>query len=172
MDMMGPVLPTHRVLDAGSGRGGTAFSIVNRFDADVTGITIAPYQAKFSQDLAKNHWQTRKATFMVMNMLALGFDEDTFDHIITNETTMYISDLEKLFTGFRRVLKSQGKYTLATWCINETYEGREDLVEKINSHYPGTKMHTRQEYREAIATSGLSEIEYKDLTQDAIPHWE
>ena len=171
-NIMGPVLPEHKVLDAGSGRGGTAFSIVNKFCAQVTGITIAPYQAGFSQELEEKFWHTGKANFLVMDMLELGFDENTFDHVITNETTMYIGNLNTLFTGFRRVLKPNGRYTLSTWFINENYEGRENLVEKINSHYSGTKMHTRQEYHEALATSGLSEIESKDLTHDAIPHWE
>ncbi len=171
METMGTVQPHHRVLDAGSGRGGTSFSIAKATGARVDGITIAPYQARFAQDLEESHWNSRLVNFTVMNMLQLGFHPDTYDHVITNETTMYITNLPQLFEGFRRVLKLGGTYTLATWCINEKYLGRDDITERINSHYPGTRMHTQAEYVKALESTGFQINNNRDLTEDVIPHW-
>src|SRR5262249_54441941 len=45
---MGDVSPSHRVLDAGCGRGGSSFTIAERFGCRVDGVTISPYQHEFA----------------------------------------------------------------------------------------------------------------------------
>lgn len=168
---MGTIENTDKILDAGSGRGGTAFAIVNKFNASVDGITIAPYQANFSNALARDYWKTTKAKFSVMDMLKLDFPDNTFNHVITNETTMYIVDLPLLFSGFKRVLVPHGRYTLATWCINEASSGWERISQRIHDNYPGSRMHTKKEYLDALETSGFKIVQNNHLTDEAIPYW-
>jgi geranyl diphosphate 2-C-methyltransferase len=167
---MGSVRPEHRVLDAGCGRGGTALSIAGRTGASVDGITISPYQQRFATALAERG-KFEKVRFHLMNYLELAFPDACFDHVITNESTQYVIDVRDLVQGFARVLRPGGRYTCATWCTNEAFEGHNEFVEPINLHY-GTSMNSRRDYLEALAKYGFEAIEVADQTEQAIPYWE
>lgn len=169
-EYMGGVRSDDVVLDVGCGRGGTAFRLAQASGCRVEGITIVPYQADFATKAAGRLGLADKTRFGVMDMLALGYPDNTFDHVFTNETTMYVVDLYKLFAGFRRVLKPGGRYTLATWNINQDY-GDNPYVEPINDHYK-IEMHTDSEYREALEMNGFRIVTDSDLTEEVIPHWE
>lgn len=171
---MKPVGAEDRVLDAGCGRGGTAIRLHEETGARVEGITIAPYQARFAAgEVGRRGYGGMH--FTEMNMLRQAFAPETFDQVVTNETTMYVLNLEKLFGEFRRVLKPGGRYTLATWNINEAYRGAEGqtaekFVNPINDHY-GVRMHTDAAYKGALDKTGFDITEDVDLTHLVIPHW-
>lgn len=171
INSMGEVLPEHHILDAGCGRGGTTFRLIQAKGCKVEGITIAPYQAGFAHEIAGKMGYEHQVGFRVMDMLREGYPENIFDHVITNETTMYMVSLVDLFREFSRVLKPGGRYTLATWCINQDFEDDNPFIEPINRHY-GVMMHTDLEYKEALAGAGFSILGDSDLTELAIPHWE
>jgi len=166
---MEPILPQHRVLDAGCGRGGTAFMVSQRFGVPVDGITISSYQKEFAESLARARGWDKLVTIHLMDYLHQKFQDSTFDHVITNETTHYALTLEPLFREFARVLKAGGKYTIATWCINQRQDN--PYIDPINAHY-GVEMHTRQEYVDALAASGFTNITVSDMTEPATPYWD
>lgn len=170
MDIMIPVRKEHVVLDAGSGRGGTSFMIHERFGATVHGATISPYQFSFASNLVKKKGLTEKVIFHEMDYLNLSFNDDFFDHIVTNETTQYTFELEKLFAGFYRVLKKGGRYSIVTWCKSNGVEDSES-INKINKNY-GTTMHQLDEYLNALKKVGFKRILKVDFTELAIPYWE
>jgi geranyl diphosphate 2-C-methyltransferase len=171
LERMGEVRPEHRVLDAGCGRGGTALSIVERTGASVDGITISPYQHDFAAALARRRGLSARLRFQLMNYLELAFPDACFDHVLTNESTQYVLDVRDLVAGFARVLRPRGRYTCATWCANEEFEGRNEFVEPINLHY-GTSINSRRDYLEALEKHGFRSIEVDDRTEQAIPYWE
>ncbi|MCQ8772946.1 SAM-dependent methyltransferase [Streptomyces telluris] len=53
LDHPGPLPADARVLDAGSGRGGTGFMAHRRFGCRVDGVTISEYQAGFANEQAE-----------------------------------------------------------------------------------------------------------------------
>lgn len=168
---MGEVLPGQRVLDAGCGRGGTALSIALRTGARVDAITISPYQHGFASALAERRGISDHVRFHRMDYLHLDFPSDCFDHVITNESTQYVLDVRDLVGGFSRVLRPGGRYTCATWCTHEDFDGRNPYVEPINLHY-GTHINSRRDYLEALTKHGFTSIEVDDVTELAIPYWE
>ncbi|MGH7287907.1 MAG: SAM-dependent methyltransferase [Myxococcota bacterium] len=168
---MGQILPEHRVLDAGCGRGGTTISIVERFGARADGITISPYQWRFATGLAAKRGLARQACFHLMNYLELDFPDGSFDHVVTNESTQYVIDVGDLVEGFARVLKPRGRYTNVTWCINDELGPTNEQARQIDRHY-GTNMNRRGEYLAALAAHGFSGVTIDDRTDQAIPYWE
>jgi geranyl diphosphate 2-C-methyltransferase len=168
---MGKVHPEHRVLDAGCGRGGTAFSIAERLGASVDAVTISAYQQRFASELAGRRGISGRVRFHLMDYLKLEFPDACFDHVVTNESTQYVLDVRDLVGGFARVLRPEGRYTCATWCANEDFEGRNEHVEPINLHY-GTSINSRRDYVEAMEKHGFRSIEVDDQTELAIPYWE
>jgi geranyl diphosphate 2-C-methyltransferase len=171
IENMGGMDHASTVLDAGCGRGGTAFILAIRYGAYVEGITISPYQKAFAETLLKSAEfpASERVTFHLMDYLNLEFPNGAFEHVITNETTFYAVDLKPLFSGFHRVLKDQGRYTIATWCSNERQNN--PYIDPINAHYRGV-MHTVNEYMNALTATGFHDVTVRDYRVPAIPYWE
>jgi geranyl diphosphate 2-C-methyltransferase len=170
IDQLGDVKPTDRVMDGGSGRGGTSFMVNERFGCQVDGVTISEYQVQFANEQAAKRRVTDKVKFHFKNMLDTGFETGSMRSIWTNETTMYV-DLFKLFAELARLLKDGGRYVCITGCYNDITGGRSRAVSQIDSQYI-CNIHPRSEYFKALAANHLVPISVVDLTAQTIPYWE
>jgi geranyl diphosphate 2-C-methyltransferase len=103
-------------------------------------------------------------------MASTPFADAAFDHIVSNETTMYV-DLPEAFAEFSRLLRPGGRYALVTWCSTGTTAGTAPEVDAINQHYV-CKIHPRSHYLQALLASNLIPIQVTDLTSQALPYWE
>ncbi|RJO69303.1 methyltransferase domain-containing protein [Nocardia panacis] len=170
LDHLGPVRPTDRLMDCGSGRGGTSFMANQRFGCRVDGVTISEYQVGFANEQAEQRGVADKVRFHFRNMLDSGFPTGGLRGIWTNETTMYV-DLFELFAEFSRLLAPGGRYVCITGCSNDVTGGRSASVSWIDAHY-GCMIHPRGEYFRALAENNLVPIDVVDLTAATIPYWE
>ncbi|MFB7629369.1 geranyl diphosphate 2-C-methyltransferase [Streptomyces sp. NPDC056149] len=170
LDQLGPVAPDHRLLDAGSGRGGTSFMAHRRFGCQVAGVSISQYQVDFATAQAEQHHVADRVRFHFRNMLDTGLANASQHAIWTNETTMYV-ELDEAFAEFARVLTPGGRYVCITGCSNDLTGGRSKAVSHIDSHYT-CNIHPRSAYFNALAAHGLIPIAVTDLTPLTIPYWE
>ncbi|MFH0969968.1 MAG: methyltransferase domain-containing protein [Candidatus Diapherotrites archaeon] len=172
MDMlfcfMGPVYPSDVILDAGCGRGGTAITLNNRFGCAVHGISISPYQVNFAKRVVKEKGLSKRIHITEMDYHNLSFKKNMFDHVLTNESTEHSYSLEKLFKGFSRVLKPNGRYTLAAWCMGDGVD-ESKLVERANIQYK-TNLHRPSEYLQALKKTGFAHVIKADLSEMAQPY--
>lgn len=170
LDHLGDVKPDDRVMDGGSGRGGTSFMVNERFGCQVDGVTISESQVEFANDQAAQRGVADKVKFHFRNMLDTGFETGAMRSIWTNETTMYV-DLFKLFAEFARLLQDGGRYACITGCYNDVTGGRSRAVSQIDTHYI-CNIHARSQYFKALAANNLVPITVTDLTPLTIPYWE
>ncbi|MQA25917.1 MAG: methyltransferase domain-containing protein [Micromonosporaceae bacterium] len=170
LDHLGEVGPGDRLLDAGSGRGGTSLMAHERFGCQVDGVTISEYQVGFANDRAERRGMADQVRFHFRNMLDTGFGTGSLAGIWTNETTMYV-DLFQLFAEFSRVLEYGGRYVCITGCYNDVTGGRSKAVSQIDEHYT-CNIHPRSEYFKAMTANNLVPINAIDLTAQTIPYWE
>lgn len=171
LDQLGPLGEGDRILDAGSGRGGTSFLANLRFGCQVDGISISEEQVKFANNQAQQRGVADKVAFNFRNMLDNRFPDATFQAIWNNESTMYV-DLHELFAEHSRVLKQGGRYVTITGCYNDVH-GRQPsrAVSQIDAHYI-CDIHPRSEYFAAMSANNLVPISVVDLTAATIPYWE
>jgi geranyl diphosphate 2-C-methyltransferase len=169
LDQLGEVCPDDRLLDAGSGRGGSSFMAHERFGCRVDGVSISEYQVEFSRRQAAIRGVEDRVRFQFRNMLDTGMPTGSLRGIWTNETTMYV-DLFDLFGEFTRLLRPGGRYVCVTGCYNDV-TGRSDSVARINEHYL-CDIHPRSAYFKALADNGLIPVKVADLTAQTIPYWE
>lgn len=134
LDNLGPIQPADRLVDGGSGRGGTSFMAAERFGCKVDGVSISEYQVGFANDQAATRGVTDQVRFHFRNMLDTGFADESVRAIWTNETTMYV-DLFDLFDEFSRILEPGGRYVCITGCSNDVTGGRSASVSWIDAHY-------------------------------------
>jgi geranyl diphosphate 2-C-methyltransferase len=170
LDHLGRVKPDERVLDAGSGRGGTSLMAHQRFGCHVDGVTISEYQAGFANIQAEQRGVAERVRFHLRNMLDTGLPTGSCRAVWNNESTMYV-DLFSLFNEVSRVLVPGGRYVCVTGCSNDVTGGRSRAVSRIDAHYV-CNIHPRSEYFRAMAASQLVPINVIDLTLDTIPYWE
>lgn len=170
LDNLGDIGPDDRLLDAGSGRGGTSIMANQRFGCEADGVTISESQVVFSNDHAERRGVADKVRFHFRNMLDTGFETGSRRGIWTNETTMYV-DLYELYEEFSRLLEFGGRYVCITGCSNDVTGGRSKAVSRIDEHYT-CNIHPRSEYFRAMAATGLVPINVVDLTAETIPYWE
>ncbi|MFF0544969.1 geranyl diphosphate 2-C-methyltransferase [Nocardia thailandica] len=170
LDQLGDVRPGDRLMDGGSGRGGTSIMANQRFGCRVDGVTISEYQVGFANEQAEHRGVSDKVRFHFRNMLDTGFESGSMRGIWTNETTMYVN-LFDLFAEFSRLLEPGGRYVCITGCSNDVTGGKSASVSWIDAHY-GCMIHPRSEYFRALSENGLVPIHVLDLTPDTIPYWE
>ena len=170
LDRLGRVTPDDRLLDAGSGRGGTSVMANLRFGSRVDGVSISGYQVDFANQQAARRGLGDRVQFHLANMLDTGFPEAAFQAVWTNETTMYV-DLVDLFREFARLLRPGGRYVCITGCYNDILGPKSAAVRQIDEHYL-CSVHPRSMYFRALAAAHLVPIEVTDLTPATIPYWE
>lgn len=170
LDYLGNISPQDRLLDAGSGRGGTSIMAHQRFGCQVDGVSISEYQVGFANDQAVERGIADQVKFHFRNMLDTGFQTASRQGIWTNETTMYV-DLFELFGEFSRLLEYGGRYVCITGCYNDVTGGRSKAVSRIDEHYT-CNIHPRGEYFKALTANNLIPINVVDLTAQTIPYWE
>ncbi|MFD5796383.1 geranyl diphosphate 2-C-methyltransferase [Streptomyces diastatochromogenes] len=170
LDHLGDITPDDRLLDAGSGRGGTSFMANARFGCHVDGVSISEQQVAFANDQVRHRGVTDRVRFHFRNMLDTRLDTGSRRAIWTNETTMYV-DLFELFAEFARLLEYGGRYVCITGCSNDVTGMRSKAVSRIDEHYT-CNIHPRSEYFKALAANNLVPIQVVDLTPDTIPYWE
>ena len=170
IDALGEVRPEHRVMDAGSGRGGTSFMIADRFGCRVDGVNYCSHHVEFTQKLARDRGSADRVGFHFANMMQTPFADNTFDYVVSNETTMCV-DIDRAFAEFARVLRPGGRYVAITWCRNDVVDPRSEASRLIDEHYL-CAMNTRSKYFEALAANGLVPYHVQRYTDEAIPYWE
>ncbi|MEV4760396.1 methyltransferase domain-containing protein [Micromonospora sp. NPDC049559] len=170
LDELTHLSPQDRVMDAGSGRGGTSFMIYDRYGCRVDGVNFCTHHIEFAEHLAKRRRCDEKVQFHYANMAQTPFEDGSFDAIVSNETTMYV-DLFETFREFARLLRPGGRYVLVTWCQNDAVAAESDDVAAIDEHYV-CHIHKRSTYLRALVENGLVPSQVRDLTVEAIPYWE
>ncbi|PDP88661.1 SAM-dependent methyltransferase [Glycomyces fuscus] len=170
LDHLGAVGPDDRIMDTGSGRGGTSFMAHQRFGCHVDGISISEQQVAFANGQAEERGVADRVRFHFRNMLDTGFETGSLRASWNNESTMYV-DLFELFREHARLLEYGGRYVTITGCYNDVTGGRSKAVSRIDEHYT-CNIHPRSEYFRAMAANGLVPIEVVDLTAATIPYWE
>ncbi|NGO68740.1 SAM-dependent methyltransferase [Streptomyces boncukensis] len=168
-EILEPVPRTARILDGGSGRGGTALLLHQAFGCRVDGVNISRYQNTFAREQATRHGCADMVHFHDRNMAATGFPDESFDCVVTNETTMYV-DPHETFAEFARLLKPGGRYVMLTWCTNDALTTKPAEVQAIDEHYH-CHTHRRVTYLRAAIDAGLIPYQVDDLTRPAIPYW-
>jgi len=100
-------LKNKKVLCIGVGTGHEANELKSK-GADAIGIDIS--EGMIEQ--AKKNFP--EITFLVKDMLKLDFEEKSFDFVYSSLTFHYAKDLNQLFSGIAKILKSQGQLLFST----------------------------------------------------------
>ncbi|MGI5460890.1 SAM-dependent methyltransferase [Streptomyces sp. CA-249302] len=170
VDALADVPSTARGMDAGSGRGGTAFTLARELGCRVDGVNFCEHHVEFAERIAIRHGWDSQVRFHLGNMLQTPFADGRFDFVVSNETTMYADAFEAM-REFARLLRPGGRYVMTTWCRDDAVDPRSEATRRIDEHYV-CRMHRRGTYFRALAANDLVPYRVRRYTHEAMPYWE
>jgi ubiquinone/menaquinone biosynthesis C-methylase UbiE len=99
-----------RILDAGCGLGGACRMLADEYDCDVTGIDITGDYIRTARQLSALTGLQHATRFVQGSVLALPFNNNTFDIVWTQHVQMNIADKKTFYAEIQRVLTPGGRF--------------------------------------------------------------
>lgn len=168
-----------QVLDVGCGIGGSSLYLAEKFNANVTGITLSPVQAKRATERSHTAHLGPQTKFLVADALEMPFAEGAFDLVWSLESGEHMPDKQKFLQECYRVLKPGGKLIMATWCHRPNHFPHPPLspaeqkhLEKIYQVYCLPYVISLAEYETIAQASGFQSIRTADWSIAVAPFWQ
>jgi len=159
------ITASDRVLDAGTGIGGTARLIAAERGARVTAVDIAPEYCDVAAWLNDAVGLGEEIEVGVADVTALPFDDASFDVVVSQHVQMNIADKRRLYAEARRVLVPGGR--LALWDVTAGPGGPLHLPVPWATAAEHSHLVTPDRLAELLREAGFATARWKDLTEPA-----
>jgi len=154
-----------RVLDAGSGVGGTARYVADRYGCTVTAVDLTDEYCQTSRWLNQLVGLDNQISVRQADVTELPFADRTFDVVISQHVQMNVADKARLYRQAQRVLVDGGR--LAMWDITIGERGELDYPLPWADHPAHSHLVTADELRGAVESAGFAVDQWNDLTEQA-----
>jgi len=111
----GITLQNKQCLDVGSGLGGVAFYLAEKYHAYVSGLEINSWMQRTASERIPEHLKSHLAFYTYTDINHLPFNENKFDIVYSKGVLVHVEDKLPLFKEFRRVLKPTGHLVIEDW---------------------------------------------------------
>ena len=158
-----------RIIDAGCGLGHSAAWLAQRYNARVTGITIAPNQAEgATKRIAKAG--VRNVDFLVANYLEMPFEDNSADVVWAFESVCYATDKSAFYKEAFRVLKPGGLLVMAEYirCSRPLSVDNEKLLKEVFGGWMVEDLDTIEEHRSHCSKAGFETLGYRNVTENVM----
>jgi phosphoethanolamine N-methyltransferase len=152
--------PGVRVLDVGSGIGGAAFYLADKFGAVVTGIDLAPEMIAIAHERAQQDSRAAKVTFLLDDVMKLP-SSDKFDVIWSRDALMHLHDKPALFAKLHDLLAPAGQLVITDYARGTT-EGSAEFREYIKQ--TGYHVVDPASYGRLLEQAGFVNVVVEDAT--------
>jgi cyclopropane fatty-acyl-phospholipid synthase-like methyltransferase len=162
--------PGDRVCDIGCGYGASALVFARQYEAEVLGLTVSKKQYEIAK---AGSVATAKVDFLLLDGLNNLLPAESFDTVVSIESSEHMQDKSKFFAEAFRLLRPGGRLAVAAWltCKCPNYWESKYLLEPICAEGRLPSLASASEYQTMLAQSGFSEIKYHDLTRQVRQTW-
>lgn len=165
-DLLAPS-PNETVLDAGSGLGGPARYLAERFGCRVIGIDLTPMFVEVGRLLNDRTGLGDRVELQVGDITNLDLADTAVDHVWTQHVAMNIANRAALYAEIRRVMRTGGRFALFDVIDGEGG----DLLLPVPWATEAAQSHlvTRDELRSLVADAGFRIDIDEDPVGDMLP---
>jgi tocopherol O-methyltransferase len=159
------------VFDVGSGYGGTARYLAEKYGARVSAITLSRVQFEFAKGKISERAR-EKPKYFLGNWLKKKFPSDAWDAVISIESTEHMNKEAFLKKAFQ-VLRPGGRLVVCAWLTCEEPAGWEKifLLEPICREGRLDGMGSSSEYLQWIEEAGFLDVSFEDLSRNVRKTW-
>jgi SAM-dependent methyltransferase len=157
---------TDEVLDAGSGVGGTARYLADRFGSRVTAVDLTEEYCDTSRWLNRLVGLDDYISVQDGDVSDLPFHSASFTAVISQHVQMNVADKARLYDEARRVLRPRGR--LAIWDITAGTPGELDFPLPWADQPALSHLASSDHLRATIESAGFSVTHWNDKTEDAV----
>jgi sarcosine/dimethylglycine N-methyltransferase len=154
-----------RVLDAGTGIGGTARLIAAERGARVTAVDITPEYCDVAEWLNDAVGLGDLIEVRTADVTELPFDDASFDVVVSQHVQMNIADKRRLYAEARRVLVPGGR--LALWDVTAGPGGPLHLPVPWATSPAQSHLVTPDQLADLLREAGFATAEWNDLSEAA-----
>ncbi len=161
-------MPIHdgmKLLDVGSGLGGAAFFLADRFEVEVIGIDTAPTMIDLARARQTTPCKRGRVTFLNGNVYLNALEVNHFDLIYSRDVLMYDSDKEATFKRCHDLLKEGGYLCVSDFGAGKRTPAFEEYEAVSNYH-----LLTISEYAARIERAGFEVLVTDDISAVARQH--
>jgi len=164
-------------LDAGSGTGAPACYLAGKYnEINIEGINIVKPQIEKAIHLAKKKNFKNRVKFNYGDAQEIPFEDNYFENIYAIESAFHFEEKTKFANEAKRVLKLNGKISIADIIIRDEYLKFSDWYKvSIAKHGLATKeFYNKKKWTSILKQSGFKDINVVDITQNVsnvLPHW-
>jgi SAM-dependent methyltransferase len=157
------ITASDRVLDVGGGLGGPARVLAQEIGCHVTVVDLTEAYCRVGEKLTERASLADRVHFQQGNALDISFEDDSFDVVWTQHSSMNIADKARLYAQIHRALRPGGRLAL-----HEVTAGSSDAL-----HFPvpwagspaTSFLQSQNAFRETVAKAGFRELEWIDTTE-------
>jgi len=164
-----------QLLDVGCGRGGPAFRANEKWDADVKGVDLCPYNIDRAIETTRQRSIHEGLHFRKGDALNLPFSEASFPYCWAIESTSYLPDKSAFFDEVVRVLAPGGRFCLADVAVNEGVVSDSrlalDALGRFLSAWDMPYIESLTAYENRLKDAGFHVVRLEDATHRTLgPH--
>ncbi len=160
------IRPDSHLLDVGSGVGGPARYVADKWGCRVTGIDLTPEYVEVAKSLTRRVGLEDRVSFHCGSALALPFTDAVFDGAYMLHVGMNIADKPALFAEVRRVLRPRGFF--AIFDMMRTGEGQVQYPTGWAATSATSFLESAAEYRSALQRAMFEVVAERDRHQFAL----
>lgn len=164
-----PLTESHRVLDMGSGYGGTARHLAQTYGCGVTGLNLSEVENERARRLNKEQGLDSKVDIIKGTFEKVDLPDASFDVIYSQDSFLHSGDRGNVVAEAARLLKPGGIFVFTDIMQSDTcdLEKLKPILERIDL----TNFGSPEFYRKAAKEHGLEEFKFVDQTNNLITHY-
>jgi len=156
--------PRMRILDIGSGLGGSAFYLADRYGARVVGLDVAPAMVELSTERTQER-NLSTVVFRLGDIRSYPLAADAFDLVWTRDAILYVPEKRMVWRKVFNSLKPGGQLFITDFCRR-----RGDLSGDFSAYLEQCHYHLQDigEYTDTLHQAGFEIATAEDVTSEFI----
>lgn len=165
-----PISSDSLVLDIGSGYGGAARRLVERFGCRVTCVNVSEAENERNRELNQAAGLADRIEVLDGTFEALPVDDVAVDFVWSQDAILHAGDRRRVLTEVDRVLKPGGRFVFTDPMQSD--DCPEGVLEAILARIHLTDFGSPNYYRHVAAELGWQELEFADHTDQLVNHYQ